>query len=65
MITQSVKACMLRNNDKIIDVDGMMTVTDFKMHMMENIVTYTATKPDGKVSRRWADMDTYYEKVTG
>ena len=65
MITQSVKACLFRNNDRILDVDGLMTITNFKMNLRENIVTYTATKPDGTVSQRWADMDSYYEKVIG
>jgi len=63
MNTQRIKACLLRNNDQIIDVDGLMKITDFKMVMIENIVTYTATKPDGSVSERWADMDSYVDKV--
>lgn len=58
-----VQAVSLRNGDQIIDVDGLMIIDDFKMNHIENIVTYTATKPDGSVSRRWADMNSYFEKV--
>lgn len=47
-----VKAVMLRNNDKFIDVDGIITVTNFKMNFREDIVTFTATKEDGSVSSR-------------
>lgn len=63
MKTQQLKATLLRNNDQIVDVDGLLTVTDFKMNMLESIVTFTATKPDGSVSQRWMGMDTYVEKV--
>lgn len=63
MKTQQLKAVLLRNNDQIVDVDGLLTVTDFKMNMLESIVTFTATKPDKSSSRRWMGMDTYVEKV--
>lgn len=63
MKTQQLKASLLRNNDQIVDVDGLLTVTDFKMNMLESIVTFTATKPDKSSSRRWMGMDTYVEKV--
>lgn len=63
MKTQQLKATLLRNNDQIVDVDGLLTVTDFKMNMLESIVTFTATKPDGSVSQRWMGMDTYVKKV--
>ena len=59
-----VKAVMLRNNDKFIDVDGVITVTNFKMNFPEDIVTFTATKEDGSVSERWTAMDQLVNKVT-
>ena len=59
-----VKAVMLRNNDKVIDVDGVITVTNFKMNFREDIVTFTATKEDGSVSERWIAMDRLVNKVT-
>lgn len=59
-----VKAVMLRNNDRIIDVDGIITVTNFKMNFREDIVTFTATKEDGSVSERWIAMDRLVNKVT-
>ena len=55
---------MLRNNDKFIDVDGVITVTNFKMNFLEDIVTFTATKEDGSVSERWIAMDRLVNKVT-
>ncbi len=64
MKTQRIKAALLRNNDQIVDVDGLLIVTDFKMNMLESIVTFTATKPDKSSSQRWMGMDTYVEKVT-
>jgi len=63
MKTQRIKAALLRNNDQIMDVDGLLTVTNFKMNMLESVVTFTATKPDGSVSQRWMGVDTYVEKV--
>lgn len=63
MKTQQLKTTLLRNNDQIVDVDGLLIVTDFKMNMLESIVTFTATKPDKSSSRRWMGMDTYVEKV--
>lgn len=65
MHTTRVKAVSLCNGDQILDVDGLMVVSNFKMVLVENIVTYTATKPDGKVSERWADMGTPFDKVVG
>lgn len=61
---EPVKAVMLRNNDRIIDVDGVITVTNFKMNFREDIVTFTATKEDGSVSERWIAMDRLVNKVT-
>ena len=59
-----IKVVMLRNNDKFIDVDGVITVTNFKMNFLEDIVTFTATKEDGSVSERWTAMDRLVSKVT-
>ena len=61
---KSIKAVMLRNNDKFIDVDGIITVTNFKMNFREDIVTFTATKEDGSSSERWIAMDRLVNKVT-
>lgn len=58
-----VKVVMLCNNDKFIDVDGVITVTNFKMNFLEDIVTFTATKEDGSVSERWTAMDRLVNKV--
>lgn len=63
MNTTPVKASLLRNGDQLVDVDGLMVISNFKMQLAEHIVTYTATKPDGSVSERWADMNSYFEKV--
>lgn len=63
MNCKPIKAVMLRNNDRIIDVDGVITVTNFKMNFLKYIVTFTATKEDGSVSQRWADMDALFDKV--
>jgi hypothetical protein len=60
-----IKAVMLRNNDRIIDADGVITVTNFKMNFLEDIVTFTATKEDGSVSKRWIAMDQLVNKVVG
>lgn len=59
-----IKAVMLRNNDKVIDVDSVITVTNFKLNFQEDIVTFTATKEDGSVSERWIAMDRLVNKVT-
>ena len=61
---KAVKAVMLRNNDKFIDVDGVITVTNFKMNFREDIVTFTATKEDGSTSERWIAMNRLVNKVT-
>lgn len=58
-----IKAVMLRNNDRIIDMDGVITVTNFKMNFLENVVTFTATKEDGSVSQRWVEMNQLVNKV--
>lgn len=63
MNTIPVKALQLSNNDQIVDVDGLMVVSNFKMQLAENVVTYTATKPDGSVSERWIDMNRLVNKV--
>lgn len=60
-----IKAVMLRNNDKFIDVDGVITVTNFKMNFHEDIVTFTATKENGSVSERWTALDQLVNKVVG
>ena len=64
MITISTRASQLRNNDKILMVDGLVTVTDFKMNFREDIVTFTATKKDGSASQRWVEMSQIVNKVT-
>lgn len=58
-----IKASLLRNNDKVWMVDGLVTVTNFKMVLVEDIVTFTATKSDGSVSQRWAAMDSVVNKL--
>lgn len=60
-----IKAVMLRNNDKFIDVDSVITVTNFKMNFLQDIVTFTATKEDGSVSQRWVEMNQIVNKVVG
>ena len=60
-----IKAVMLRNNDKFIDVDSVITVTNFKMNFLQDIVTFTATKEDGSVSQRWVEMNQFVNKVVG
>lgn len=60
-----IKSVMLRNNDRIIDADGVITVTNFKMNFLEDIVTFTATKEDGSVSQRWVEMNQIVNKVVG
>lgn len=71
MITIVTKAIMLKDGDEVFDVDGRMTVTDIRMTvtdirmvMAEGIITYTATKTkDGSASKRWADMESIFNKV--
>lgn len=65
MNCKPIKAVMLRNNDKFIDVDGVITVTNFKMNFLKDIVTFTATKPDGSVSQRCVEMNQLVNKVVG
>lgn len=59
-----IKAVMLHNNDKFIDVDGIITVTNFKLNFREDIMTFTATKEDGSTSERWTAMNRLVNKVT-
>lgn len=59
-----IKAVMLRNNDKFIDVDGVILVKDIKLNFREDIVTFTATKEGGSVSERWIAMNRLVNKVT-
>lgn len=64
MITKSTKAIMLKDGDEVLDVDGRMTITNIRMVMAEGIITYTATKiKDGSTSKRWADMESIFNKV--
>jgi hypothetical protein len=63
MITKGTKAIMLKDGDEVLDVDGRMTVADIRM-VMAGIITYTATKTkDGSTSKRWAYMDSIFNKV--
>lgn len=64
MNCKPIKAVMLRNNDKFIDVDGVILVKDIKLNFREDIVTFTATKEDGSVSERWIAMNRLVNKVT-
>lgn len=64
MITIGTRASQLRNNDKILMVDGLVTVTNFKLNFPEDIVTFTATKEDGSVSERWVEMNQFVNKIT-
>lgn len=59
-----VKAVLLRNNDRIIDTDGVFIVTDIKFDFREDIITYTATDVTGKRSARWTAMNRIVNKVT-
>lgn len=63
MNTIGTRASQLRNNDQILMTDGLVTVTNFKMVLIEDIVTFTATKSDGSVSQRWAAMDSVVNKL--
>lgn len=60
-----IKSVLLRNNDRIIDVDGVFIVTDIKYDFREDIITYTATGTTGKRSARWKAMNKLVNKVTG
>lgn len=63
MKTKPIKAVLLRDNDQILDVDGLHIVTNFKMNMVDDTVTYTAVKPDGSTWNRWASMNAILNKV--
>ncbi|WPJ56720.1 hypothetical protein RCIP0108_00008 [Klebsiella phage RCIP0108] len=65
MITIGTRASQLRNNDQILMADGLVTVTNFKMVLIEDIVTFTATKEDGSASQRWTEMNRIVNKVVG
>lgn len=58
-----IYASQLRNNDKVRMVDGLITVKDFKMVLIEDIVTFTAIKEDGTEHPRWAAMNSIVDKV--
>lgn len=59
-----IKSVLLRNNDRIIDVDGVFIVTDIKFDFREDIITYTATNQAGVRSARWKAMNRLVNKVT-
>lgn len=63
MNTKRTQAVLLRNGDKIVEVDGLLTISNFKMELQEGIVTFTATKTDGTFSMRWADLKSYLDRV--
>ena len=64
MITQGTKAALLREGDEIFTTEGRMTISNVKMVIVENIITYTATMNKcGTTSKRWADMDSIFNKV--
>lgn len=64
MITQGTKAALLRDGDEVFTAEGRMTISNIKMVIVENIITYTATMNKcGTASRRWADMDSIVNKV--
>lgn len=58
-----IYASQLRNNDKVRMVDGLITIKDFKMVIIEDIVTFTAIKEDGTEHPRWAAMNSIVDKV--
>nr|DAV83256.1 MAG TPA: hypothetical protein [Caudoviricetes sp.] len=60
-----VKAVTLRNNDKFIDVDGIITVTNIKLNFLEDIVEFTGHNlTTGYAAKRWIAMDRLVNKVT-
>ena len=63
MKTKRIKASLLRNNDRIVDCGKVCTVTDFKMVLREDIVTYNLADSDDVITGRWAGMDSIVDKV--
>lgn len=60
-----VKAVMLRNNDKFIDVDGVILVKDIKLDFLGNAVEFTGHNlTTGYATKRWTSMDRIVNKVT-
>lgn len=60
-----IKAVMLRNNDKFIDVDGVILVKDIKLNFLEDIVEFTGHNlTTGYVAKRWTAMNRLVNKVT-
>lgn len=60
-----VKAVMLRNNDKFIDVDGVILVKDIKLDFLGNAVEFTGHNlTTGYAAKRWTSMDRLVNKVT-
>ena len=60
-----VKAVMLRNNDKFIDVDGVILVKDIKLDFLGNSVEFTGHNlTTGYATKRWTSMDRLVNKVT-
>lgn len=59
-----VKALQLRNNDRIIDTDGVFIVTDIKFDFRDDVIRYTATDAAGRRTSRWVDMNRLVNKLT-
>ena len=60
-----IKAVMLRNNDKFIDVDGVILVKDIKLDFLGNVVEFTGHNlTTGYAAKRWTSMDRLVNKVT-
>lgn len=63
---KAVKAVMLRNNDKFIDVDGVILVKDIKLDFLGNAVEFTGHNlTTGYATKRWTSMDRIVNKVVG
>lgn len=63
MKTQQIQSVLLRDNDKIVYGDDFLIVTEFKMNLLEKIITFRGVKPDGSSARHWMGMETFVEKV--
>lgn len=60
-----IKAVMLRNNDKFIDVDGVILVKDIKLDFLGNVVEFTGHNlTTGYAAKRWTAMGRLVNKVT-
>lgn len=60
-----IKAVMLRNNDKFIDVDGVILVKDIKLDFLGNVVEFTGHNlTTGYAAKRWTSMNRLVNKVT-